>query len=167
MDTATGLGIKHSHYEITFDHLLISMLEDGQGDIPLILKHFAIDSGDVQSILNKNLNELETGNSGKPKLSPLLTELLEDSWITSSVHHHEIKIRSGALFEVFVSSEQVISSNLMDTLSNIKLEESRSEFYNIVKGSVEDASVSSEIISQEEQENCRLMQLFWIYILQT
>ena len=150
LDTATGLGIKHSHYVIHFYYLLISMLEDGQGDIPLILKHFAIDSGDVQSILNKNLNELETGNSGKPKLSPLLTELLEDSWITSSVHHHEIKIRSGALFEVFVSSEQVIKSNLMDTLSNIKLEELRSEFYNIVKGSVEDASVSSEIISQEE-----------------
>ncbi len=150
LDTATGLGIKHGHYEITFDHLLNSMLEDGQGDIPSILKHFAIDSGDVQTTLNKNLNELESGNSGKPKLSPLLTELLEDSWITSSVHHHESKIRSGALFEVFVSSEQVISSNLMDILSKVKLEELRSEFYNIVKGSVEDASVSSEIISQEE-----------------
>ena len=40
LDTATGLGIKRSNYEITFDHLLNAVLEDGQGDIPLILKTF-------------------------------------------------------------------------------------------------------------------------------
>src|SRR5690606_10050602 len=106
LDTATGQGINRSHYEITFDHLLHALLEDGQGDIPLILKHFAVDSGEVQSIVNKNLDEFNSGNSGKPKLSPLLTELLEQAWITSSVHHRETKIRSGALFEVFAASEQ-------------------------------------------------------------
>ena len=42
LDTATGLGINRSHYEITFDHLLNSLLEDGQGDIPLILKHYSL-----------------------------------------------------------------------------------------------------------------------------
>jgi type VI secretion system protein VasG len=150
LDTATGIGINRGHYEITFDHLLNALLEDGHGDIPLILKHFAIDSGDVQSVVNKNLGELETGNSGKPKLSPLLTELLEQAWITSSVHHHETKIRSGALFEVFIASEQVISNRLMDILSPIKQEDLRSDFYNIVKGSSEDPEVASEVISQEE-----------------
>jgi type VI secretion system protein VasG len=150
LDTATGLGINRSHYEITFDHLLNALIEDGQGDIPLILKHYAIDSGNVQAVCLKNLDEMDKGNTGKPKLSPLLTELLEQAWITSSVHHHETKIRSGALFEVFIASEQVISSRLMDILSPIKQEELRNEFYNIVKVSVEDESVSSEMISQEE-----------------
>ena len=150
LDTATGLGINRGHYEITFDHLLNALLEDGQGDIPLILKHFAIDAGDVQARCLRNLDEMEKGNTGKPKLSPLLTELLEQAWITSSVHHHETKIRSGAFFEVFISSEQVISTKLMDTLSTIKQEELRTEFYNIVKGSAEDESVSSEMLSQEE-----------------
>lgn len=150
LDTATGLGINRGHYEITFDHLLNALIEDGQGDIPLILKHFAIDSGNVQAICLKNLDEMDKGNSGKPKLSPLLTELLEQAWITSSVHHHETKIRSGALFEVFIASEQVISARLMDILSPIKHEELRTEFYNIVKASAEDESISSEMISQEE-----------------
>lgn len=90
------------------------------------------------------------GNTGKPKLSPLLAELLEQAWITSSVHHHETKIRSGALFEVFIASEQVISSNLLNILSSIKQEELKTEFYNILKGSVEDASVASEMLSAEE-----------------
>jgi type VI secretion system protein VasG len=150
LDTATGLGIKRGHYEITLNHLLNSVLEDGQGDISLILKYFGIDSGEVHSLVLKNLDELETGNSGRAKLSPLLTELLEQAWITSSVHHHEQKIRSGALFEVFISSEQVISSGMMNTFSQIKEDELRRDFYNIVKGSVEDAAVSSEIISKED-----------------
>ncbi len=150
LDTATGLGINRGHYEITFEHLLTALLEDGQGDVPLILKHYAIDSGDLQAIVNKNLAEMDSGNSGRPKLSPLLTELLEQAWITSSVHHHETKIRSGALFEVFSASEQVITSKMLDILSPIKQEELRTEFYNIVKGSMEEPSVSSEVISQDE-----------------
>jgi type VI secretion system protein VasG len=150
LDTATGLGINRSHYEITFDHLLNAILDDGQGDITLILKYYSVDESDLRSRVAKNLEELESGNSGKPKLSPLLTELLEQAWITSSVHHHETKIRSGALFEVFIASEQVISSKLMDELSIIKQEELKSDFYNIVKGSIEDEAVASEIISQEE-----------------
>ncbi len=150
LDTATGLGINRGHYEITFDHLLNALLEDGQGDVPLILRHYTVDAGDVQARCLKNLDEMEKGNTGKPKLSPLLTELLEQAWITSSVHHHETKIRSGALFEVFISSEQVISTRLMDILSPVKQEELRTEFYNIVKGSAEDESVSSEMLSQEE-----------------
>lgn len=150
LDTATGLGINRGHYEITFDHLLNALIEDGQGDIPLILKHYAIDTGDIQARCLRNLDEMDKGNSGKPKLSPLLTELLEQAWITSSVHHHETKIRSGALFEVFIASEQLISTRLMDILTPIKQEELRTDFYNIVKGSAEDESVSSEMISQEE-----------------
>lgn len=150
LDTATGLGINRGHYEITIEHLINALIEDGQGDIPLILKHYAIDSGDVQAKCLKNLESMDTGNTGKPKLSPLLTELFEQAWITSSVHHHETKIRSGALFEVFVASEQVISTRMMDLLSPIKQEELRTEFYNIVRGSVEDASVASEMISADE-----------------
>ncbi len=150
LDTSTGLGIKRNNYEITFDHLLNALLEDGQGDIPLILKHYAVDSGDVQSKVTKNLNELESGNSGKPKLSPLLTELLEQAWITSSVHHHENKIRSGALFEVFLTSEQIISSGLMDILTPVKQEDLRTNFYDIIKSSAENPEVASEVISQEE-----------------
>lgn len=150
LDTATGSGISRGHYEITFDHLLNSLLEDGQGDIPLILKHFGVETSRVQSIVTKSLDSISSGNAGKPKLSPLLTELLEKSWMVSSVHHHESKIRSGTLFEVFIASEQIISSGLMNILSSVSEEQLRKDFYNIVKGSVEDASVSSEVVTREE-----------------
>ena len=38
LDTATGHGIKLNHYEISMEHLLISLLEDGHGDVPLNFK---------------------------------------------------------------------------------------------------------------------------------
>ena len=149
MDTATGLGIKRNHYEISIEHLFIAMLEEGQGDVPLILTHYAIDPGRFQEICLKNLDEMESGNPGKPRLSPLVTDLFEDAWIVSSVHHKENKIRSGAIFEVFIASEQAISSGLMDILSPINQEALKSEFYNIVGGSVENAASSLETVSPE------------------
>jgi type VI secretion system protein VasG len=150
LDTATGLGIKRGHYEITIEHLLNALIEDGQGDVPLILRHYTIDPGDVQQICNKSLEEMDTGNTGKPKLSPLLADLFEQAWVTSSVHHKETKIRSGALFEVFIASELVISTGLMDVLSSINQEELKSDFYKIVTGSVEDAAASTEALPVEE-----------------
>jgi type VI secretion system protein VasG len=150
LDTATGLGIKRNHYEITSDHLFTALLEDGSGDIPLILKHFSIDAGEIHAIINRNLEKYDAGNAGKPRLSPLLAELLQEAWTTSSVHHSETKIRTGALLEVFIASEQVISSGLLEALSPVKQEELRTDFYKIVKGSAEDASESSEMISAEE-----------------
>jgi type VI secretion system protein VasG len=150
LDTATGLGIKRGHYEITMEHLLNSLLEDGQGDVPLILRHYTIDMGDVQAVCNRSLEEMDSGNPGRPKLSPLLTELLEKAWITSSVHHKETKIRSGALFEVFISSELVISTGLMEILSPINQEQLKADFYNIVANSVEDQAASAEELPAEE-----------------
>ncbi len=150
MDTATGIGIKRGHYEITMEHLLNALIEDGQGDVPLILRQYSVDPGRVQEICLKNLDEMKTGNPGKPKLSPLLTDLFEQAWITSSVHHKETKIRSGALFEVFIASELVISAGLMDLLSPINQEELRAEFYKIVTGSVEDDAAAMEALPAEE-----------------
>ncbi|MFH1197536.1 MAG: type VI secretion system ATPase TssH [bacterium] len=149
LDTATGYGIKRNHYEITYEHLLMSLLEEGQGDVPLILRYFGIDAGDVQKLCTKNLNEMESGNPGKPKLSRLLTDLLEQAWITSSVNLHETKIRSGALFSSFISSESVISSGMMDTFSPIKQDDLKTDFYKIVQGSAESESAGMEELPQE------------------
>ncbi|TFH02790.1 MAG: type VI secretion system ATPase TssH, partial [Calditrichales bacterium] len=122
LDTATGLGIKRNHYEILPEHLFVALIEDGQGDVPLILTHYGIDASRLQAKCVKNMDEMDAGNSGKPRLSPMLTDLLEDAWIVSSVHHKETKIRSGAIFEVFIASEQAISSGLMDILNPINQE---------------------------------------------
>ncbi len=149
LDTATGLGIKREHYEIGMEHLLIALLQDGQGDVPAILRNYDVDAADVQRACLRNIEEMKSGNPGKPRLSPLLTDMLEKAWIASSVQQREAKIRSGALFSVFIASEQVISSGMMDLFSPINQEDLQSNFYEIVAGSCEGASSAADDLPQE------------------
>lgn len=150
LDAATTMGSRRHHHEITMEHLLIALIEDGQGDVPLILRHYGVDAGRLQEICTRNLEDMSAGNPGKPRLSPLLTGLLDQAWIASSVHHQENKIRSGALFEVFMASELAISTGLLEILSSISQEELRSKFYSIVAGSVEDAGAAAEALPVEQ-----------------
>jgi type VI secretion system protein VasG len=149
LTTATNLGIQRNHYEITMEHVLVALLEDGQGDIPKILNHDEIDAGKVLEICRKNLDEMSTGNPAKPRLSPILTELLQEAWAVSSMHYNAQKIRSGALFEVFIDSEWVISSGLMELFSRINQEQLRADFLNLVAGSDEDTTASVEALPAE------------------
>lgn len=149
IDTATGLGIKRNHYEIMMEHILFVVLEDDQGDVPLILKHYGVNAGDLQQLVHQNLDAMDSGNPGKPRLSPLLTDLLQEAWLASSLHHKEDKIRSGTLFDVYISSEQVVNNGFMDVLSPINQEDLRANFFNIVSGSVEASSSGMETVSAE------------------
>ena len=149
LDTAIGRGIKRGHYEITIEHLLVALFEDGQGDVPSILRHYTIDSGKVQEICLANLEGLDVNNSSKPTLSPLLTDLFQRAWMLSSLHHKEDKIRSGALFEVFIASELAISTGLLSIFGQINQEDLRIKFHEIVVGSVEESSSPLEVVSAE------------------
>ena len=149
LDTATGRGINQNHYEITIEHLLVTLLEEGQGDVPLILKHYDVDPRRVMEVCLSNIEEMKTGNPGKPKLSPLLTDLLQESWMVSSLHHKEQKIRSGAMLDVFVGSELAVSIGLWETLKRVFQEDLRARFHEIVAGSVEAVTSSGEIVPQE------------------
>ncbi len=72
---ALGLCVSRGHGEVSIEHLLITLLEDGRGDIPLILSHFDIAKGDVSKGINKALEEFRTGGAGRPSFSPKLLEL--------------------------------------------------------------------------------------------
>ena len=149
LDTATGRAIKENHYEITVEHLLITLLEEGQGDVPLILAHYNVDPGLVKDVCFSNIAEMRTGNPGKPKLSPLLTDLYQEAWMVSSLHHKEEKIRSGALLDVLIGSELAVSIGLWEVLKSVFQEDLRAKFHDIVAGSVEATASSGEQVPQE------------------
>ena len=54
-----------------------------------------------------------------------------------------------SLFEVFIASEQVISTGLMDIFGSINQENLRSDFYSIIEGSTEHPASSIEAIPAE------------------
>ena len=139
LQAATGFCATRTHYEISIEHLLLKFLEDGSGDIPLILSHFDIEQGKVWKEINQTLEGFRTGKAGNPSFSPALLEIVESAWVAVTVYHDQSRIRSGALLEALLYMDGFQFGEYMDTLSEIQRDELRKGFRDIVAGSVEDA----------------------------
>ena len=118
---AAGFSISRTHYEVAIEHLLLKLLEEGSGDIPLILDHFDIEKGQVWKELNKTLEGFRTGKAGNPTPSPALLQLIESAWVAITLHHQQNRIRSGAILEVMLDMDSFQLGEYMETLSDISL----------------------------------------------
>ncbi len=141
LEAAAGFCIARSHYEITVEHLLLKLLEDGAGDIPRILQHFDADSSRLWEALLQQIESQRAGNTGRPSFSPKMLQLVEEAWIIASVHHEHPQIRSGHLLQAILQNEVYRFDELMAVLAPVRPEELREHFIDVVGGSVEDKAV--------------------------
>ena len=150
LEGAAGLCISRSHYEVTVEHLLAKLVEDQQGDLPLILRHFDIDPAIIQRGLEQTIERLQTGNGGKPVFSPVLIQWFQDAWLISSIDLADDRIRSGALLAALLAKPlQLAEGNYIDTLRPIVRDALLKQFGGIVQGSVEN-SAPGERTAREE-----------------
>jgi len=138
LENAAGACVARTHYEVTVEHLMIKLLEDPQTDFPLILRHFDIDGGRFQKVVDQTLEDFKTGNAAKPVFSPLLLELFQEAWLVSSVDLAENRVRSGALLLAFLNrSTQYATGRWAELLTSISRDALLSQFWDILKGSAE------------------------------
>jgi type VI secretion system protein VasG len=138
LEAAAGLCVSRAHYEVTVEHLIAKLLEEPQSDLPLILRHFDIDSSRVQKALDQTLEEFRTGNAAKPVFSPLLLELFQEAWLAGSVDLGENRVRSGALLLAFLNrSTQFATGSYVDILTAISRDALMAQFWDILKDSSE------------------------------
>jgi len=97
LDNAAGLCVSRTHYEVTVEHFLIKALEIGDSDISLILGKCSIDRAMVIAALNRALETMRSGNTGKPVFSILLLELIRNAWMAASVDLGLTRIGTGAV----------------------------------------------------------------------
>jgi type VI secretion system protein VasG len=138
LEAAAGFAISRSHYEVTLEHLLAKLAEDGTSDVPKILHHYEVDVARFWQLLQREIDSMRGGNSGKPSLSVPLFELLESAWVVSSVEHDLTLIRSGALIEAALSSPSTRALSYMEPLEKIGTDDLRRNFMHVVAGSGED-----------------------------
>lgn len=103
LEDGVGLCVSRTHYEITVEHLLVKLFDNGQADIALLLKQNGVDAAIVKRDIDRAIEDMRTGNAGKPAFSPLLLELLQDAWLIASVNLSETRIRSGAVLLAFLA----------------------------------------------------------------
>jgi type VI secretion system protein VasG len=140
LEGASGLCVNRSHYEVSVEHILLQLLEDGQSDIPLLLAHFEIDPAQWVKQLQQELEGLKNGNPGKPVFSASLLNLFEDAWIASSVHLGQGQIRSGALLAALADNPLRYGGGFLESLDKISMEAIVNQFDSLIEVSSEQSS---------------------------
>lgn len=150
LEGAAGLCVSRTHYEVTVEHLLARLLEDPQGDLPLILRHFDVDPAAVIRGVEQTIERLNTGNGGKPVFSPVLIQWLQDAWLISSIDLADDRIRSGALLAALLAKPlQLAEGNYVDSLRAISRDTLLKQFGGIVHSSIENAAAGKRPVLEE------------------
>ena len=94
LESAAGLCQTRAHTEITLDHWLLKLLEQGSGDITVITRHYQLDMDNVWQGLLSYLDSLPHTINKKPSLSSSLIAILQSAWLKASLEDNEDMIRS-------------------------------------------------------------------------
>jgi type VI secretion system protein VasG len=144
LEQAAGLCVNARHYEVTLEHLLLALLDDAESDIAFLVMHYDLDPNRLRAALQRSLEELRTGNAGRPVFSPTMLELLQDAWLVGSVEYGYTKIRSGVVFARLVNQTSRYSvSGIGALLENISRDDIKANLPKIIGGSKEEADSSA------------------------
>jgi len=128
LERAAGMSVSRQHHEITVEHMLASLIEDPYTDVQSITKHFGIDPGRLTKALNGALDQLQTGNTGRPVFSPTLMSWFKDAWMLGSLTHRDQKVRSGHLIHAMIEGGMRICggdyATLLEAINKRELAES-------------------------------------------
>jgi type VI secretion system protein VasG len=95
LESAAGLCLSRTHYDVEVEHYLMKLLDTPDSDITFILKHYGIDRSRLAAELTRSLDRLKSGNARTPALSPKLVEMFTQAWTIGSVDFGAHKVRSG------------------------------------------------------------------------
>ena len=145
LENAAGFCLSQTNYEITVEHLLSKLLDDIQSDLPLMLRQEGLDASLIKRAIDGAIEDMPSGNNGKPAFSPLLLELLQDSWLISSMDLYERRIRSGAILLALLSRVNFFASGSYgDHFRKLNRQNILENFSKIAANSIEKSSVSSD-----------------------
>ena len=154
LERAVGACVNRGNYEVRWEHLLVEFIEEAEGDIPLIMRRFGVDTPSLRKRLSSELEGMRTGNSGKPLFSPLLIETLEEAWGFASLVFGLKWITSGTLFCAAFEKTRYTSSGYFDTLRSVNIEVLKQELCKITVSSHESIAIPEEdtVITAETGE---------------
>jgi type VI secretion system protein VasG len=139
LQSAAGQCLNARQYEVTAEHVLLALLDDADSDIAFLAMHYELDPARLRKALQQSLEDLRTGNAGRPRFSPLLLEWLQDGWTVGSIDHGYLKIRSGVLFLLLLQRPaQYASSGIGAYFESIQKDDLKANLAKILAGSRED-----------------------------
>lgn len=106
LEECAATCMNEQYAEITVPNLLLSFLSSPLNDIRIILSEASIDVDELKTLLKENSERtrLLDVQQNYPVFSPLLVELLQDSWLTASTEFNLNTLRSGIILYVLLGS---------------------------------------------------------------
>ncbi len=139
LEAAVAQCVNARHYEVTVEHIMLALLDDSNSDIAFLVMHYDLDPSQLRAVLQRSLEDLRTGNAGRPVLSPNMLEWMQDAWLTGSVEYGYQKVRSGVLFARLVQQAQRYSmSNIGPYLERIPKDDIKTNLSKVISGSKEE-----------------------------
>jgi len=150
LEAAAGHCVSRTHYEVTVEHVFSKLLEDPRSDLAQALRHFDIEPGSVKKSVDQTIEELRTGNSGKPVFSPVLLEWFQESWLVASINLGQNRIRSGALLLGLLTwPTRFAVGDYMSLLQSIGKESLQTQFGKILKDTDEGVAAEFQPAGEE------------------
>jgi type VI secretion system protein VasG len=145
LESAAGLCLSRTHYDVEVEHYLMKALDDTAGDVAAILKHFGVDRSRLASELTRSLDKLKTGNARNPSFSPTLVKALTEAWTIGSLELNATRVRTGHVMLALRSVDELkqLTRDVSKELEKISPEGLRKDFASIVAGTSEDVAAAS------------------------
>ncbi len=144
LEGAAGLCLSRTNYNVEIEHWLLKLLEPADSDLARILKHYDVDASRVNRELTKSLDAEKTGNARAPALSPEVSDLMRESWVTASLKYSSPMVRSGHVLLTLLGdrnlSGRVRSSSA--ELAKIPAEQLENDLAALTSGTAEEAEVA-------------------------
>jgi type VI secretion system protein VasG len=145
LESAAGLCLSRTHYNIEIEHYLTKLLDQTDGDAARILRHYGVDTGRLTKELERSLDKLKNGNARTPAMSPDVLKMMTESWTIGSIDFGAAQIRTGFTLLALVTNED-LSRLVLDScreFQKIQGETLKKDFLAIVEGSSEDAQTAT------------------------
>jgi type VI secretion system protein VasG len=144
LESAAGLCLSQTHYEVDIEHFLIKLLEIANTDMQKILRHFEINEARLVSDLTRTMEGFKTGNARTPALSPRIPSMIQEAWLVASVDFQTPSIRSGHILLALMSNDEMarMLSGSSESFKKISVESLREHLTDLTSESVEETGAA-------------------------
>jgi type VI secretion system protein VasG len=140
LESAAGLCLSQTHYEVDLEHFLIKLLEIAQTDFQQILRYFEINQDRLTADLTRAIEGFKTGNARTPALSPRIPRMVQEAWLLASVDYQAPSVRSGHILLALMSNDELarMLTESSPSFKQISVETLRQNLADLIAGSEEE-----------------------------
>lgn len=109
LSAAASLCQGRAHGQISIEHWLLKLLEQGEGDLTVIARRYEWDMDALWHGLLEHLDRLPRSVQSKPQLCGKLQQLISNAWLNASLEDNSDTLRSAHLLSALIEAPGLLA----------------------------------------------------------